>query len=62
MRFQTVEQMQDEIEQLRVDYNESFADGAMQERAKIVAWLRSPRGEAWLGFEDQAIEAEEHLK
>ena len=30
----------DEIEQLRVDCNEAFIDGANTERAKIVAWLR----------------------
>ena len=42
--------------------NVAFKMGEEAERAKIVAWLRSPRGEAWLGFEDQAIEAGEHLK
>lgn len=40
MTFKTVEQMQDEIEQLRVDYKEAFIDGAAEERTKIVAWLR----------------------
>ncbi len=51
----------------RSDYSSADADywynkGKEDERAKIVAWLRSPRVEAWLGFEDQAIEAGEHLK
>jgi hypothetical protein len=45
MTFKTVEQMQDEIEQLRVDYNEAFIDGANTERAKIVAWLRDDADE-----------------
>jgi hypothetical protein len=57
--------MQNEIEQLRVDYNESFADGAMQERAKIVTWLRAQNRLASLDLEQilaNDIEVGKHLK
>lgn len=50
--------LHDEIDCLKYEAEKAAAD----ERAKIVAWLRTPSGEAWLGFEDQAIEAGEHLK
>ena len=58
MTFKTIEQMQDEIEQLRVDYNEAFIDGSNTERAKIALWFRRSR---WYSTAD-AIEAGEHLK
>ena len=48
----------DEIEQLRVDLNEAFIDGA-DERAKIVAWLRD---KTFLVDIANEIEAGEHLK
>ena len=51
--------LNDEIEQLRVDYNEAFIDGANTERAKIVAWLMH---DFWLTVIAADIEAGEHLK
>lgn len=63
--MRTIEEMQerlhglcDEIDCLKYELEKVAAD----ERAKIVAWLRSPRGEAWLGFEADRIEEGEHLK
>ena len=53
-----INSLTDEIEQLRVDLNEAFIDGAADERAKIVAWLRS----MLLDLAAQEIEAGEHLK
>jgi RecA/RadA recombinase len=50
-----------EIEQLRVDINEAFIDGAADERAKILAWLNDHRGGRALVFA-KLIEAGEHLK
>jgi hypothetical protein len=54
----------DEIEQLRVDLNEAFIDGAAQERAKIVAWLKSKSHHAGSRENElaEAIQAAEHLK
>ena len=59
----------DEIEQLRVDYNEAVIDGANGERAKIVAWLiRETKEYAATDYGKsvriirKAIEAGEHLK
>jgi len=54
-------ELEDKIEQLRVDYKEAFIDGAADERAKIVAWLRVGNdfyAQAWA----RDIEAGEHLK
>lgn len=62
MTFKTVEQMEAEYEELKEEYHKAFVAGGLDERDLIVAWLRSPRGDAWLGYEDQAIEAGEHLK
>ena len=45
-----------------IAYMMGVESGKDYERAKIVAWLRTPSGEAWLGFEDQAIEDGEHMK
>ena len=49
-----------EIEQLRVDYNEAFIDGKADERAKIVAWLRADLRDTFTAGD--LIEAGEHLK
>ena len=61
--------LNDEIEQLRVDYNEAFIDGKADERAKIVAWLiRETKDYAATDYGKsvriirKAIEAGEHLK
>jgi len=69
MSFKTVEQMQDEIEQLRVDYKEAFIDGAADERTKVVAWLRDMgwgaviiQAQKALITAATAIKAREHLK
>lgn len=51
-------ELETEIEQLRVDYKEAFIDGASDERAKIVAWLRMETRALSAG----CIEAGEHLK
>jgi hypothetical protein len=50
--------LETEIEQLRSDYNKASIDGAADERAKIVAWLRL---ETW-GIAAGCIAAGEHLK
>lgn len=60
-----------EIEQLRVDLNEAFIDGAADERAKIVAHIfqvadrikNDPDGKVWGHLHAMAvvIEAGEHL-
>lgn len=61
MTFQEdlIDILTNEIEQLRVDYNEASIDGAADERAKIVAWLRD---DFWLTVIAADIEAGEHLK
>lgn len=61
MTFQEdlIDILTNEIEQLRVDLNEAFIDGAADERAKIVAWLRD---DFWLTVIAAEIEAGEHLK
>jgi hypothetical protein len=54
-----------EIEQLRVDFNEAFIDGASDERAKTIDWLRSKQFliPAHLGnIIADYIETGEHLK
>ena len=38
--IESFKKVQDEIEQLRVDYNEALIDGAANERAKVIAWLQ----------------------
>jgi hypothetical protein len=57
--------LNNEIEQLRVDLNEAFIDGAADERAKTIDWLRSKQflipdhlGDMVADY----IEAGEHLK
>lgn len=54
-----------EIEQLRVDYNEAFIDGAAAERAKIVAWIKMVKDEyrdPYVVELADRVEAGEHLK
>lgn len=60
-----INSLTDEIEQLRVDLNEAFIDGASDERAKTIDWLRSKQflipdhlGDIIADY----IEAGEHLK
>lgn len=60
-----INSLTDEIEQLRVDLNEAFIDGASDERAKTIDWLRSKQflipdhlGDIIADY----IEAREHLK
>lgn len=60
-----INSLTDEIEQLRVDFNEAFIDGASDERAKTIDWLRSKQflipdhlGDIIADY----IEAGEHLK
>lgn len=61
MTFQEdlIDILTNEIEQLRVDYNEASIDGAAAERAKIVAWLMH---DFWLTVIAADIERGEHLK
>ena len=65
MSFKTVEQMQDEVEQPRVDPKEAFIDGALEELAKMLACLREQNTTENLELEDdlaKEIEARKHLK
>ena len=64
MTFQEdlIDILTNEIEQLRVDYNEASIDGAAEERAKIVAWLREIEEYPFIDERANRIEAGEHLK
>jgi hypothetical protein len=65
MSFKTVEQIQDEVEQPRVDPKEAFIDGILEELAKMLAWLREQNTTENLELEDdlaKEIEARKHLK
>ena len=60
-----LEKAADEIEQLRVDYNEASIDGAADERAKIVAWIKMVKDEyrdPYVVELADRVEAGEHLK